>query len=282
MVSAINRDNFGGRLVVTCYTCHRGGNRPKVTPSLVALYSAPATDESSDVVAPAAGAPAVDQLLDKYIEAIGGAARLAAITSVVARGTYEGYDDPTKRQFEMFAKAPGQRMQVVHAPDGDSSTVYDGRNGWMSAPLTRRPVAVVTLAAGDLDAARLEAELALPGRIKQTLTGWRVGFPATIDDRDVQVVQGTSAGGALGTFYFDAQSGLLLRHVRLTESPVGRIPTQIDYADYRTVAGVKMPFRWTVTWLDGRSTIELSEVQANVPIDAARFAKPVPPAAPRR
>jgi hypothetical protein len=35
-----------------------------------------------------------------------------------------------------------------------------------------------------------------------------------------------------------------------------------------------MPFRWTVTWLDGRDTFELSEVQPNVPIDAAKFGKP--------
>ena len=66
--------------------------------------------------------------------------------------------------------------------------------------------------------------------------------------------------------------------IRYTDSRVGRIPTQIDYGDYREVSGVKMPFHWTVTWLDGRSIIELSDVQPNAPIDAAKFAKPVPPA----
>jgi hypothetical protein len=52
------------------------------------------------------------------------------------------------------------------------------------------------------------------------------------------------------------------------------VPTQIDYADYREVAGVKMPFRWTVTWLAGRDSFELTDVQPNVPIDAARFGRP--------
>ena len=60
---------------------------------------------------------------------------------------------------------------------------------------------------------------------------------------------------------------------------MGRIPTQVDYADYREVAGVKMPFKWTVTWLDGRDTVELTDVRPNAPIDAARFARPAPPAA---
>jgi hypothetical protein len=62
--------------------------------------------------------------------------------------------------------------------------------------------------------------------------------------------------------------------VRYTNSPVGRIPTRVDYSDYRDVGGVKMPFKWTVTWLDGRETFELTDVQPNVAIDAAKFGKP--------
>src|SRR4030081_2098481 len=93
MVSAINRDNFGGRQVVTCYTCHRGGNRPVVTPSLAALYVASTLDEPDDVSAPASavsGAPSADQILDRYIVALGGATRLASLTSFAAKGTYQG------------------------------------------------------------------------------------------------------------------------------------------------------------------------------------------------
>jgi hypothetical protein len=94
----------------------------------------------------------------------------------------------------------------------------------------------------------------------------------------VQVVQGTGSGGALVTLSFDAESGLLLRQVRYVPSPVGRLPTQVDYADYREVAGVKLPFQWTVTWLDGKETVELKDVRPNVALDAGRFA---PPPAPR-
>jgi len=83
----------------------------------------------------------------------------------------------------------------------------------------------------------------------------------------------------LATLYFDAESGLLLRQLRYADSPVGRLPTQVDYSDYRDVAGVKMPFRWTLTWLDGRENFELSEVQPNVTIDAARFGRPAAPVA---
>ena len=95
-------------------------------------------------------------------------------------------------------------------------------------------------------------------------------------DRHVQVVQGTGPRGTLVTLDFDNESGLLLRMVRYGNSPIGRLPTQIDYADYRDLGGVKLPFRMTFAWLNGRDAIQLNEVQTNVPIDAARFGRPAP------
>jgi hypothetical protein len=81
--------------------------------------------------------------------------------------------------------------------------------------------------------------------------------------------------------YFDQESGLLVRMVRWSDTAVGRVPTQVDYADYRDVAGVKVPFRWITTWTDGQTTIVLSELQPNVSIDAARFGRPAPAPPPK-
>jgi hypothetical protein len=275
MMSSINQANFGGRQIVTCYTCHRGSNRPKVTPSLAALYGAMSTDEAEDIVQPAKGAPPAEQILDRYLQAIGGAERLAGLTAVVARGSSAGYGPEGTRPIEMFAAAPGRRTTIIHTLDGDNTTVYDGRTGWIAAP--HRPVPVLMLSGSDLDGVRLDAELSFPVRIKEALGQWRVGFPTEIDDRPVQVVQGSRPGGALATFYFDSGSGLLVRLVRYASSRVGRLPTQIDYADYREVSGIKIPFRVKVTWLDGLEDMQLTDVQLNVPVDAARFAKPAAP-----
>lgn len=273
MMSRINKENFAGQQEVTCFSCHRGSNRPKITPNLATLYSAPL--DPDDIVEQAPGASPADQIFDKYIQALGGAQRLAGLTSYTAKGTSSGYGpESDKRPVEIYAKAPNQRTTVIHTLNGESTTTYDGRSGWIAAPL--RPAPVLALTGSSLDGARVDAALAFPARIKQILSKWRVGFPATIDDRDMQVVQGAGADGAIATFYFDAESFLLMRMVRYANSMVGRIPTQIDFADYREVAGVKMPFRWTVTWLDGKENFELTQVQPNVPIDAAKFARPTP------
>jgi photosynthetic reaction center cytochrome c subunit len=117
--------------------------------------------------------------------------------------------------------------------------------------------------------------------MRQAFGQWRVAT-TTIDDREVYIAQGTRAGQLPVNFYFDQESALLVRTVRWNDTAVGRVPTQMDYADYRDVAGVKVPFRTTATWTNGQYTVTLSGVQANAPIDAARFGRPAPAPPPKQ
>jgi photosynthetic reaction center cytochrome c subunit len=280
MMTAINKTYFGGRQVLTCYTCHRGGDQPTITPNLAALYSPP-PEEPKDIVQEAKGAPSVDQIFDKYIQALGGPQRVASLTSLVAAGTVVGYGlDAEKQSVEIYAKTPRQRSTIVHSPEGDNITILDGLSGWIAGPQIAGPaipVPALALTGGDLNGLKLEADLSFPSNIKQAFAQWRVGLQTDIDDHQVQVVQGSNPAGAFATLYFDADSGLLRRVMRYTDSFVGRFPTQIDYSDYREVSGVKVPFKWTVVWLDGQETFELTDVKLNVPVDASKFGKPPSP-----
>ena len=112
MVDSINKTNFAGRQVVTCNTCHRGNPRPNVMPSLDLLYSSVSGDEPGDPIQQASGQPPADQILDQYLQALGGLQRVAALTSVTAKGNYMAYDDVEKSPLEMYARAPGHRMRV--------------------------------------------------------------------------------------------------------------------------------------------------------------------------
>ena len=281
MMNTINKTYFGGTRRVTCVSCHNGANRPKTTTNMAVYYRATTTDEPDDVLRQAPGAPSVDQVIDKYLTAIGGAQRLAAMTSFVAKGTYLGYGEAEKRPFDLYAKAPGQRTEVVHTLSGDSTTAYDGRLGWVAMPEAFSPLPTRALAGSELEGARLDAVLSFPAQLKQMLKNWHGAIPAAMGDHDVQVIQGNNDGGLPVKLYFDDESGLLLRQVRYTETPIGRNSWQIDYDDYRTVGttGVKMPFKWRVLWQSGDSTVELADVQPNAAVDAARFARPAAPQA---
>src|SRR5882762_2096084 len=111
MVNQINQSNFGGRRLVTCYTCHRASDRPEAIPSLLDQYSVPEDDPNRVEVIPAGPVQSVkqvsaDQILDKYIQAIGGAAQVARLTSLAAKGTYEGYETlSAKVPVDIFATA---------------------------------------------------------------------------------------------------------------------------------------------------------------------------------
>lgn len=276
MVQAINRDSFGGRQVVTCWTCHRGRDKPVTTPTLDMVYGEPAM-EFDDVLTPGRNVPAADAVLDKYMRAIGGAANVGRVTSFVATGKSIGY-----RGFggggtvEVSAQAPDKRATYIAFPEypdrGVSVRTYDGRTGWIATPLAVVPK--YELGGSERDGARLDAMLAFPSQIKTALSNLRVATPTTIEDKDVTVLQGDGPNGTLATLYFDDASGLLVRMVRHGRSPIGRVPTQVDYTDYRDVGGIKFPFHWTFAWLDGRDTFEFSDVKLNVPVDAAKFGQP--------
>ena len=278
MVNAINKDNFKGVRLMTCYTCHHGDRTPKHVPSLLVQYSPPVEDPNEVNVFLNDGGPSAQEVLDKYIQALGGTQRLGNIRSFVAKGTYSGFDtEQANVPFEIFAKAPAERTTVVHAGFGDSVRTYDGRTAWIAS--ADKPLPLMQLTGGNLDGAKIEALISFPMQIRQAFSQWKV-TSSSIDDRDVRVVQGSNPRQAPVNFYFD-DSGLLVRLVRFVDTAVGRIPAQIDYSDYRDVSGVKMPFRWTATWTDGQSTTQLSEVKANMPVDDAKFARPAPAPPPK-
>jgi photosynthetic reaction center cytochrome c subunit len=282
MVNAINSANFNGERSVTCFTCHRGSPRPKVIPSLAQQYAVPPEEDPDEIeIFPGTrSARTAEQILDRYIQAVGGAANAAKLTSYTGKGTYEGFDsDFDQVPVDVYAKAPNMRATVVHMHAGQSSNIYDGRQAWSSGAQDLVPVPVVALVDHSLEGARLDAELAFPGRIKQMLTNWQTGFPpVSIDGRSMDVVQGEIPGGSRIKLYFDSQTGLLVRYVRYSVTAVGTVPIHVSYTDYREVpgVGVKIPYEWEVTWTDGKSTYKLDSVQPNVAIDASRFAKPAP------
>ena len=275
MVATINRTTFAGVQRVTCWTCHHGRITPATTISLDAWYDVP-NIELDDTVRQEQGQPTADQVLDKYVAALGGAQRLASVTSFVATGSAIGYGElGGNAEFTLFAKSPNQRAILISYKDTQrpsSSWTFDGRSGWIKTP--RGLLGEYELIGSELDGARFEAQLAFPGQLKQALSNWRGAATRSLGDRDFVVVQGTGPRGFLATLYFDPKTNLLSRLVRYGPSPIGRMPTQIDYADYRDVGGVKFPFEYKFTWLDGRYTAKLSKIETNVAIDATKFGRP--------
>jgi hypothetical protein len=163
-------------------------------------------------------------------------------------------------------------------PEGDNVTAFNGHEGWLGMP--GRPIR--EMQGSDLDGASIDANLHLATQLEKMFTQMRVSGTEKIGDQEAYQVIGQREGKPPIRLYFDQQSGLLLRLIRYGDTALGLLPTQIDYADYRDVNGVKVPYRWTLARPGGRFSIQVSEVQQNVPVDDAKFVKPEPPPPPAK
>ena len=271
MMLNIDKNNFDGRLEVTCYSCHRGAAKPVSIPAIkdeeMAGPEAPGKKPIEN-----ASLPKPEELLDKYLAAVGGAAAVEKITSRVQKGkliAFGGQSFPA----EVYSKAPDKRVSVMHLKDGDSVTAFDGQRGWLSVP--GRPAHMMS--ASENASARLDADLYFAVHVKTLYSKFKIERREKIDGHDTYLVEGREEGRPPLRLYFDTQAGLLLRLVRYSESSLGLNPTQIDYVDFRDVEGVKVPFRWTVSRPGNRFTIQVEEVKQNVPVDDAKFTAPPPP-----
>jgi photosynthetic reaction center cytochrome c subunit len=274
---AINKENFEGHRVVTCYSCHRGSAAPVGTPIITDEEPKPEATEGKKPGEAKAALPAADQLLDKYLSAVGGPAALQKITSRVEKGTLTMSGDRLV-PVEVFAKAPDRRYSVMHLPNGDSVTAFNGKVGWQS--INSQPPRVRMSTAAENAAASIDADFYFPAHIKSLYEKFQAQLGEKISGRDTYLVIGEREGQSPIKLYLDTESGLLLRLVRYAESPLGRLPTQVDYSDYRDANGVKIPFRWTLARPGNRFTIQVDDVQQNVPVDDAKFVPPQPPPSP--
>jgi len=268
MELAINKSHFKNEVEVTCYTCHRGTPHPVGVPVLAADAPKPAPhvhDESADSKLPTA-----DQILGKYLAAVGGPDALKKIKSRVQKGTLDA--SGTQYPIEVYSEGPNKRVSISHPQGGDSVTAFNGEVGWLSI---RNGFHKMTAAEGE--AARIDAELYFPVSIRELYKDFRVRPGEEIGGRPTyMVIASNPANPTRPTLrlYFDQDSGLLLRQVRLAQTPLGRNPTQIDYADYKDSGGVKIPYRWTLTRPNGSFTIKVDQVQQNVPVDPKLFVVP--------
>src|ERR1700730_17441177 len=271
MMFDIDKNNFDGRLEVTCYTSHRGAAKPVSIPA-IKVEEVAGREEPAKKTSEKAALPKPEELLDKYLAAVGGAAAVEKITSRGQKGkllAFGGQSFPA----EVYSKAPDKRVSIMHLQGGDSVTGFDGQRGWMSVP--GRPAHMMS--SSENESARLDADLHFPVHVKTLYSKFTVKSGEKIDGHDTYLVEGHEEGRPPLRLYFDTQTGLLLRMIRYAQTPLGLNPTQIDYADYREVDGVKVPFRWTVSRPGNRFTIQVEEMKQNVPVDDAKFTAPTPP-----
>ena len=259
MMRKINADNFQGNMEVTCATCHQG----HPSPNRFAPLGQPAVSEQPR----AAGStmPTADSLVDKYTEAIGGAAAVGKIQTLDMKA--DAQFDTTPAKVEIVSKAPGKVFNSMMFGPATYIRAYDGSVAWGKD-------------AGEAVNDQEASEIAFDSpysylRPKDFYKSFRGVRKDTLDGKDVYVVGAQSQFDNLRQrLYFDANTGLLVRVWTATNTLVGAVPGTEDYSDYRDVNGVKIPFKVVDTTGEGVNTFTFTSVTANTDIPDSKFARP--------
>jgi hypothetical protein len=269
MTFDINQANFGGQTVITCNTCHRGQPRPVSVPPIGqgAFRDQIVTDPAS--IKPAEPLPTAEQLIDKYVQAIGGRASVARLNTRVLKGSYIDWDGTTL-PLEVYEKVPNKFISVITLPDGGKAyRSFNGATGWeKNFRGLLREVRVSELAR-----LRRSVDFFREINLKHLYPRMIVTGKEKIGEHEAYVLEATAADNQTEKLYFDTQTSLLLRRYVENETILGPDPEQTDFEDYREVDGMKIPFTIRQSYLDTHvwSTRKFTEIKHNLAIDDAKF-----------
>lgn len=250
----INEKFFNGRPEVTCNSCHNGITHPVGIPVLTGVKNQHPRYRTD--VTPS-------EFAKKHLDAVGGTGPV-----LQWKGTLTEGDGPAA-PFEVVQSPEGKFLATL----GPIKMGYDGTTAW-----THDGTNLVRLWGDDaISLARMGRAFRTPaafeGRTRNSVAGLE-----KLDDRSAVVVRGTLATpGYTEELYYDLESGLLGRVVAFTRTPIGTTPTFIDYGDYRTVGGIKAPFRITSLSMDGKVTV--AQYESGTPVanaDEKMFSPPTP------
>jgi hypothetical protein len=278
MVLDVNKTTFHGNPEVGCNTCHRGRTNPASLltlplplPSRPPAPTGPAPGQATASPVPSPAPLTGDQILAKYLEALGGQAAIDKLKTVVMKGTFVGANGAAI-PYEVSLAAPDKFYIQVTAQQGMIERGFDGKVGWEKGPR-----GVNELPAGTLEALKELFLFYTNIKLKEQFTSFRVGRRDKISDREVIAVTGRTADNQRQQLYFDAETGLLVRRIRYMPTVIGVIPEQMDFEDYRDVEGVKFPFTVKVAAVEvgnPLATRKYTEIKINVPVDEAKFKMP--------
>lgn len=259
MVMDLNARHFGGKPVVTCFTCHNGHPRPATIPPL------PQAVPPDTAAVEAKTYPPASSIVQKYIAAVG--RELTPVTPRVLKGA-QLTSNGSKIKVTLELDGEKQRGDL-QLPDGSTMTqVVDANSGWK-----RDKNGVYDFQPDDMVSARMSRRAFAPFYSSGIGDDAKVVDSEKLGERNTWIVETANA-----RYWFDTESGLVLRRVAFFNSPVGRIPEQTDFDDYRNAGGQKLPFLVRVSLVDPWSggTRQWESIDVGAAIAPGEFEKPAP------
>lgn len=268
MMNALNKENFKGEQLVTCFTCHHGTADPEVIPVVVnasSLNDKKNEDSKDEIVKIPNRLNSADEIIAKYQQSIGGKEAFDKITSLKLVGKIESGKN-NESETTIYEKAPCLYYSETKSSHGTMQRGFNGESGWFKTPQYQRK-----LDGDDLVDLKLGADFYAPLNFEKNYSGLKLDNVEIIDNDTVYVVNGISSTTRSFKFFFDAKSGLLVRQIQYNKTLFGELQSQTDYKDYRSVNGVLFPYELDVADYEHIQKFKFDAITPNVPVDEKMF-----------
>lgn len=229
------------------------------------------SSQATPAQATTAATPTADQVLDHYVNAIGGRTAWTQLNSRVSKGTIEIPSmNNLSGSVEIHEKAPNSMLAVITLAGAVFEQGFDGTTAWSDDPQNGLRV----LSGAELEDARREADFYHPLDLKKLYASMTVTGTEKINDRDAYVLEASTGAGDPDKMYFDTENWLLVRAINHRNTPEGVKAFTAEVGDYKDVDGVKLPFTVHQSSAESAFTIHFTEIQHNVKLADSQFAKP--------
>ena len=271
MMREINAKNFDGRRAITCYSCHQGSLKPKVSTALWSKTPEEIAEikkkQQQGVVSAApkepAALPDAEQVLADYRKAVAG----EGVKTLHMKATVN-FDTRPPADLEMDLGLPDSLLQHAVVGGVELRQAFQVDHGWSSVAGR-----IVDMGAANLDGIRKQIGLFGPLKLAAAEAPRKTSALEKIDGKAFFVVESRSATH-LDRLYFAVETGLLYKQYRETYTSLGDVLNETILEDYRDVSGAKLPFQIITRVPTERARYVFSEIEVNRPIDPARFERP--------
>jgi hypothetical protein len=218
----------------------------------------------------AADNPSGESLLQRYIDKSGGAEAYAKAKNMAMSGTVEMPAQNIKGTVAIFEEGEKTYTSMEFVGIGKIEEGFDGETAWENSALQGPRI--------------LEGDEKLEAKRAATLsliTSWRDVYKDAqtvgsedIDGKPAWKVEMTPKEGRPETFFFDRDSGLLVRISAVFSSPLGDISAESTMSDFRTIDGIQTPFALTEKALSQNIVMRFKNIAYNVTLPKDRFDLP--------
>lgn len=274
MVEAINKNDFDGKQIVTCFTCHRGNAQPKTIPVVMTIARMKKEkDENNEdkLIKVPNRLNSAEEIVAKYQQAIGGKDAFDKLNSLKMDGTvYTG--NGRDYSISVYQKKPDYYYSSFKLPFGTFERGYNGKIGW-----EKNPRGVREIKQPDIQDLKLDADFYAPVNFLKDYSKLKFNEVNIINKDTVYEVDGIYSNIRRYKFYFSTRTGLLLRKIQYDKTLLGDLQTQTDYNDYKPVNGILFPFEMHVANFERDENIKFTNILANVSVEDKMFNMPPKP-----